>query len=190
MQRRTALFGLSLAAMALGVWRPRNSGAASEHGIAGAQAPELDVDYWIDKDGNPTSFHLADAEQKWVYLYCFQNWCPGCHSHGFPTIQKISRAFADENRVVAVAVQTVFEGFSVNTVASVRKIQRQYDLPITMGHDPGDPNGDHRPKTMREYRTGGTPWAVLISPAGKVVFNGFHPDADKVINFIGARLTA
>ncbi|MCG8487744.1 MAG: hypothetical protein MI756_09785 [Chromatiales bacterium] len=33
-----------------------------------------------------------------------------------------------------------------------------------MGHDPGDPEAHAQPRTMRNYRTGGTPRVVIIDP--------------------------
>ena len=90
--------------------------------------------------------------------------------------------------MIPVAVQTVFEGFTVNTEEKVREIQLQYELPIVMGHDPGDPNGDHRPATMRSYRTGGTPWVVIINPERQFVYNDFHIDADKFIEYLRGQL--
>ena len=87
-----------------------------------------------------------------------------------------------------VGIQTVFEGFSINTRAAVRELQLRYQLPITMSHDPGDPKGDHRPSTMRNYRTGGTPWVAVIAPSGMVIYNDFHIDADKFIAYLEAQL--
>ena len=97
-------------------------------------------------------------------------------------------AFAAEPRVQAIAIQTVFEGFFTNTKAKVRDQQVRYDLPIVMGHDAGDPNGDHLPKTMRQYRTGGTPWIVVIDPRGIVVFNDFHINVGGAIEHIRSKL--
>jgi len=53
---------------------------------------------------------------------------------------------------------------------------------MPMGHDPG-PDGDS-PKTMLSYRTGGTPWMILIAPDRQVIFNDFGIDADKAIDFL------
>ncbi len=168
------------AASALGL--PAAFAQGSNYGIQGRQAPELEVDWWIDRDGKPTSFTLAGARGKWIYLKCFQNWCPGCHKYGFPALKKVADAFENDDRVVAVGVQTVFEGFGTNTRDSVRELQLRYALPITMGHDPGD--HDRRPSTMRLYRTGGTPWVIIISPKGQVVFNHFHVAPEKSIPFL------
>lgn len=169
---------------------PGLAGAQSEsrYGIEGQLAPELELDYWIDANGDPGSFSVAASRGKWVLLKCFQDWCPGCHSSGFPSLQAFSNAFHDHPAVAIAAIQTVFEGFSTNTVEDVRKLQTKYALPIMMGHDPGDPEGDHRPQTMRKYRTGGTPWMIVIDPDGQVVYNHYHINHDKLIEFIRSQV--
>jgi len=154
--------------------------APAGYGIVGRHAPELEVDYWIDEDGNPTSFSLADNAGKWIFLKCFQSWCPGCHSHGLPTVKKISEALAGNPGIAFAGIQTVFEGRGVNTVDKVRKTQLQYDLKMPMGHDPGE----NRSRTMMAYRTGGTPWMILINPDREVVFNDFGINADAAIEFL------
>ncbi len=156
----------------------------SRYGITGRQAPEINIDYWIDLEGNPGQFSVTEARGKWVMLKCFQDWCPGCHASGFPTLKAFSDEFWDHPKVAIAGIQTVFEGFSTNTIEDVRKLQLQYELPITMGHDPGDPNGSYRPQTMTQYRTGGTPWIIIIDPSGTVVFNDFHVNVDKLIEYI------
>jgi thiol-disulfide isomerase/thioredoxin len=163
---------------------PTTAGSSDKYGIKGMQAPPLQVDHWIDAAGIPTKFSQQQVEGKWVYLKCFQNWCPGCHEHGFPALKKVADAFQQENRVEVLAIQTVFEGFSNNTKESVRELQLRYDLPIMMGHDAGDPRTNPHPRTMRDYRTGGTPWVVIIDPAGKVVYNHFHINPDKFISHL------
>ncbi len=181
--RRGFLQYALLAAGAYGLGGPRlGAAASSEYGIVGRNAPEIELDYWIDADGKPTSFRLADHPDKWIFLKCFQSWCPGCHSHGLPAVKRISDALADNPRVAFAGIQTVFEGFGVNTVDKVREIQLQYDLRIPMGHDPGD--HDRPPQTMLKYRTGGTPWMILITPQRQVVYNDFSINADKAIEFL------
>ena len=175
----TGLTALGMAALAKPGLTMAN---ASGYGIAGRAAPELEVGYWIDRFGDPTRFTLADHDGKWVFLKCFQSWCPGCHSHGFPALKQISDALADNPGVVFAGIQTVFEGHSANTVDKVREIQLQYDLQMPMGHDPGADQG--HPQTMVDYRTGGTPWMILISPERKVVFNDFGIDGTRAIDFL------
>ncbi len=158
-------------------------------GIEGQMAPEIELDYWIDANGEPGKFSVTESRGKWVFLKCFQNWCPGCHSSGFPTLQAFSKKFADHPDVAIAGIQTVFEGYRSNTVEDVRKLQLRYDLPITMGHDPGDPDTHERPVTMQAYRTGGTPWLILIDPEGVVIYNNFHVNSDSLIEYVESQLS-
>ena len=180
-------YGL-LTATATMIQKPVEGLAATPgYGISGRAAPELQVDYWIDRDGQDSRFQLADQQGKWVFLKCFQSWCPGCHAHGFPALKQISDALIDNPKVAFAGIQTVFEGRYTNSVDKVRKIQLRYDLQMSMGHDPGLEGG--HPLTMVDYRTGGTPWMILINPERQVVYNDFSIDVDKVIAFL-ARQTA
>jgi len=187
MQRRKFLqqTGMGLSAMAIGI----NSGnahaqAQSTRGIVGRKAPELDIDYWIDAEGKSSHFSMAESHGKWVFLKCFQNWCPGCHSSGFPALKAFSDRFHEHPDVAIAAVQTVFEGYESNSREAVRKLQLRYELPIVMGHDQGNQETREVPSTMRNYRTGGTPWLVLINPEGVVVFDGFQVDSAKLIDYV------
>ena len=161
----------------------------SRHGIVGKAAPEIHLNYWIDKHGKSSEYSITSQKGKWVYLYCFQDWCPGCHSHGFPTLKALAIRFPDHPKFSIAAVQTVFEGFSTNTQDDVRKLQLKYELAIPMGHDPGDPQGDHRPQIMKNYRTGGTPWIIVIQPDGQVIFNDFHINTENFITFISEKIS-
>ena len=162
--------------------------AQQTRGIEGRKAPELDFDYWIDGEGEPTQFSVLESKGKWVFLKCFQNWCPGCHSSGFPTLKAFSDEFYGHPKVAIAAVQTVFEGYKSNTQEAVRELQLRYDLPVPMGHNPGNSETHEMPSTMLNYRTGGTPWLILINPEGLVVYNGFHVDTEKLITYMTAQL--
>ena len=83
-----------------------------------------------------------------------------------------------------LAVQTVFEGYSVNTREKLRANQVKYSLEIPMAHDAGKPQSDPIPKSMKNYRSGGTPWTVIIDPAGQVVYNHYHIEVDKAVALI------
>jgi thiol-disulfide isomerase/thioredoxin len=157
-------------------------------GIAGQAAPEPNAEFWIDAQGRPTQFSLAAQRGKWVHLKFWQSWCPGCHAHGFPALAQLTAAFANEPRVVNVALQTVFEGFGSNTADKVRQTQLRYRLPIVFGHDPS--NGTRTPGggTMARFRSGGTPWHVVVDPRGMVVFDGFSLDPARAIDAIRAQL--
>ena len=159
--------------------------ANKDYGILGHSAPELEVTEWIDAKGNPTpAFKLADHKDKYIFMEFWQSWCPGCHSHGLPGLKKIADAFEGSPHFSAISIQTTFEGYATNTAKKMRKIQKQYDLKIMMGHDGGDEKTHSHPKTMVSYRSGGTPWAVLISPERKVIFNGFSINPDSAIKHL------
>ena len=55
------------------------------YGIQGRRAPELRVPEWLANTGG-NDLQLADITEPIIVLYNFQSWCPGCHSHGFPSI--------------------------------------------------------------------------------------------------------
>lgn len=141
-------------------------------GILGQAAPELGVESWINLPAGKKTIRLADYRGKVVYLYCFQSWCPGCHSHGFPLLSKMVSHYQGQDDVVFLAVQTVFEGFSTNTRKAANQVAtKKFGLNIPIGHDVG-PDG-RRSIVMRRFRTGGTPWTILIDKQGVVRFNGF-----------------
>lgn len=189
-RRFLATTGGGLAALAFGGFGLGASRRlqARQFGILDQAAPELQVQYWLDRNGVPTTYSVGAARGKWIYLECFQNWCPGCHKYGFPTLKKVADAFDGDDRVSVAAVQTVFEGFNSNTREAVRELQLRYELPIPMGHDPGTPDGERLPSTMLSYRTGGTPWVIVIEPGGRVAYNDYHIDSDKFIELLKREL--
>jgi len=160
-------------------------------GILDEPAPAWRVDQWFNLPGGRDSIDLADYRGKVVYLYGFQSWCPGCHSHGFPTLQELTKRFEGDEDVAFVAVQTTFEGFGTNTPDKALQTANRYDLEIPVGHS----GAAAAPSPlMRDYRGGGTPWTVIIGRDGVVRFNDFHitPDeAERLINHLKDRqLTA
>ena len=154
-------------------------------------APELKVPYWIDGNGDEMKpVTLAQHTNKWVFLKCFQNWCPGCHASGFPALQKIVKTFGTSHEKIAfAAIQTTFEGHYTNNKAALRPLQLRYKSPIPFGHDAGDPdlpndNPAHYPNTMRDFSTRGTPWIIVISPSGHVAYGNFHINIDALIDYL------
>ena len=103
----------------------------------------------------------------------------------------MQQAFGAYGPVAIAAIQTVFEGQRTNREDRIPEIRERYGLEIPIGHDAGDPDADgpeRWPATMRGYRTGSTPWLVLIDPTGTVVFDGFHVDRVKMIDFLKERV--
>ena len=107
---------------------------------------------------------------------------------GFPTLKKLTEVFNDNKFVTFVAVQTVFEGYGFNSKDKLRKNQLKYQVYIPMAHAPGDKKTHEIPPIMRNYRSGGTPWKVIIDRDGTVVYNHFHIDADQAITLINRLL--
>ena len=148
------------------------------------QAPELRVRKWIGHDGNAIApLALSDLGTGPKILFAFQHWCPGCHLHGFPTLQKLHRALSPQGVGFAV-IQTVFEGADENTFETLRMNQLKYQLPLAFGHDE-PPTGQTLPTFMEDYRTRGTPWFTVIDAGGHIVFADFYLDADTLIADLG-----
>jgi thiol-disulfide isomerase/thioredoxin len=151
-------------------------------GIAGDAAPSWEITEWGNLPAGTKSLDVADYKGKTVYLYCFQSWCPGCLKHGFPTLQAIQKHYKNDPNVVFVAVQTTFEGGNVNTFANAKKTVAKFGLDIPVGQS-GD--GEQRSKFLKSYRTGGTPWTIIIGPNGVVAGDDFlfdRKDAIKIID--------
>ncbi len=148
------------------------------------KAPEFKVKEWVDADGNKSDqIKLSDFEGKFKVLYCFQSWCPGCHSKGLPDLKKMVESLDGNENIVFLAVQTVFEGHEANTYEKMVETQKQYKLKIPFGHDAGD-DGKSQSNIMTIYRTGGTPWFILIDQKDNIVFADFQLNADAAIEFL------
>ena len=157
----------------------------SDWGVVGQPAPAWSVAQWVDADGQPRApLELADLAGRWKIVFCFQSWCRGCHSHGAPAMRELVRALSGNERVALAAVQTVFEGFEANTFEAMKKFQADHELTIPFGHDPGDEASGNRSNIMWHYQSGGTPWFIVIDPAGQVVFNDFRIDAARVVAMV------
>ena len=129
------------------------------------------VSQWLNLPEGVELVERSDYQGKVLYLYFFQSWCPGCHSSGFPTLKAVSESFAGQTDVAFVAIQSAFEGASANTFEKAGEVVEKYQLTMPVGHAG---NGKGPPDIMRDYRTGGTPWTVIIDKEGRVRFNDFH----------------
>jgi hypothetical protein len=53
----------------------QTASASTQYGILGRQAPELELNTWIDGNGKPMDpVTLSDYRGKVIYLYFFQDW--------------------------------------------------------------------------------------------------------------------
>lgn len=149
-----------------------------KRGIVGQQAPKWETSKWIGLPEGKTSLDVDDIKGKVTYLYFFQSWCPGCHSRGFPTLKALEQKFRNQSDVAFVAIQTTFEGHRTNTPDKLEAMSKRYNLKIPFGQSKGESG---TPAIMRAYRTGGTPWVIIIDKQGKVVFNDYHVDANAAV---------
>ena len=108
---------------------------------------------------------------------------------GFPALQKLTKAYENDSRVKFIAIQTVFEGYEFNSREKLRKNQLEWGLQIPMAHAPGNPQTHEIPAIMKKYRSGGTPWAILIDPNGTVVYNYFHIEPEQAAALIEQMLS-
>ncbi len=93
-------------------------------------------------------------------------------------MQKIQEHFQNDPEVAIVAIQTTFEGFMVNTFGGAKLVAARYGLKMPIGQS----GSKEAPSVMmRNYRTGGTPWVVIIDKKGIVRFNNFNIDANAAI---------
>ena len=148
------------------------------------KAPEFEVKQWIDADGNKTQpIKLADFDGKFKIVYCFQSWCPGCHSKGFPNLKKMVDGLKGIDGIIFLAIQTVFEGHDQNTYEKMVETQKQYDLKIPFGHDAGD-DGKSTSNILTNYQTGGTPWILFIDKHNNIVYSDFSLNPDAAVEFL------
>lgn len=93
-------------------------------------------------------------------------------------------ALKDNDKVEFFVLQTVFEGNPANTREQMLETQKRYELSIPFGHDLGNASTGNRSATMYHYRTGGTPWFIFIDANDRVIFNDFHLNEEKAIEFL------
>ena len=185
--RDLALFTITVVSIAIAsAGRPAfgQSGSVNtkpQRGIVGQQAPAWVTSKWIGLPDGKTSLDVADVKGKVTYLYFFQSWCPGCHSSGFPTLKTLEAKFRNHKDVQFVAIQTTFEGHHTNTPDKLQVMSQRYGLKIPFGQSKGTSG---TPQIMRSYRSGGTPWVIIIDKQGRVVFNDYHIDVNTAVSAI------
>ena len=148
------------------------------------KAPEFLVKRWVDSNGNETeTVKLSDFKGKFKIIFCYQSWCRGCHSKGLPQLKRMVDALQENETVVFLAIQTVFEGFEANTYEKMLEIQKWYNLKIPFGHDAGN-DGKSKSNIITNYKTEGTPWFIFIDKQDYVVFSDFYMYPNAAIKFL------
>lgn len=151
------------------------------YGILNQNAPSWGVTDWYQLPEGKKNLDISDFKDQVIYLYCFQAWCPGCHKYGFPTLNYVIHQFQDDSHVEIVAVQTSFEGFSYNGFKQAKTTAQKYGLKIPVGQSGSRKKSS---KLMINYRTGGTPWVIIIDKQGIVRYNDFHIHPNKAVHII------
>ena len=179
--RQTAgAFERSAGAARSDICQASTSGVENLMNVSERQAPELRVQRWIGANGEKIApLKLSDLGAGPKILFAFQDWCGGCHSHGFPTLQALHAVLSDQGVGFAV-IQTVFEGAHENTFERLRPNQLEYELPVAFGHDE-PPAGSTLPTFMQDYRTRGTPWFTVIDAGGRIILSDFRLDVGQLV---------
>ena len=148
------------------------------------KAPEFLVNSWIDINGNKIeAIKLSDFKGKFKIVFCFQSWCRGCHTKGLPDLKRMVDSLKENENVIFLAVQTVFEGHHANTFEKMVELQKRFDIQIPFGHDAGD-DGKSMSNIMQNYKTGGTPCFIFIDKDDYVVYSDFHFYPKTAIEFL------
>lgn len=148
------------------------------------KANEFGVRNWINSQGEKIDeIKLEDLKGKIKIVFCFQDWCPGCHATGFPSLKTIVDGLKDNKDVVILAIQTVFEGFEANTYDKIRENQLAYNLEIPFGHDAGADNKSQS-ILMNRFKVGGTPWFILIDKEDNILFEDFRINPKTLVSYI------
>ena len=159
-------------------------------GIVGQVAPEINDVSWFDTKNKKISIpSIKEHKGKVVILKFWQSWCPGCLNKGLPDLKTLQSAFKNNDKVKIYSAQTVFEGHSINTQKKIKQIRDKFNLTIPIAHDDGKSHNVKSSVLMKRYQSRGTPWYVIIGRDGKVVFNDFHLDPQKVISSIKKRIS-
>jgi len=145
--------------------------ANTPKGIQGEAAPLLGVNNWIQLPEGKETLEITDYKGKTVVMLLFQDTCEACHKRAFPTLKMLVDKFGDREELAFLAIQTPFEDFSDNTESKLQPTAEEFGLTIPFGHLAKTPG--FRSINV-EYKTGGTPWWVIVDPDGVVDYNGFY----------------
>lgn len=151
-------------------------------GIEGQEAPPLGVSDWIQLPEGKDRLGIPDFEGKVLVMLLFQSTCEASMKREFPVLQKLVKEFEGNEDVAFLAIQTPFENFASNNELQLKPTAEEFDLSIPFGHLAKTPN---LYSINVAYKTGGTPWWVIIDKEGIVEFNGFTINPEIAIENIG-----
>lgn len=148
-------------------------------GIQGVKAPPLGVKSWIQLPEGKETIDISDYEGRTVVMLLFQSTCEACHKRAFPTLKMLVEKFGDREQLAFLAIQTPFEDFSDNTESKLQSTADEFGLTIPFGHLAKTP-GFY--SINAAYKTGGTPWWIIVNPVGIVDYNGFYLNPDIAVD--------
>ena len=148
-------------------------------GIQGVKAPPLGVKNWIQLPEGKETIDISDYQGKTVVMLLFQTTCEACRKRAFPTLKMLVKKFGDREKLAFLAIQTPFEDFSDNTESKLQSAADEFDLTIPLGHLAKTP-GFY--SINAAYKTGGTPWWIIVNPVGIVDYNGFYLNPDIAVD--------
>ena len=146
-------------------------------------APPLLTSGWLNSAG---PLDIPDFRGRVLVIEAFQMLCPGCVSHGLPQVQRVARAFPDDQLAV-IGLHTVFEHHEAQgTREALAAFAHEYRLSFPIGIDRQD---GHLPATMTAYQMQGTPTLVVVDRSGFRRFQQFgHVDDLTLGSIIGTLL--
>lgn len=152
--------------------------AQMQEGIEGQQAPLLKVSDWYQAPEGKDVVEITDYPGKIIVMLFFQHWCRASQERELPVLKHLVDHYKDQKDIVFLAVQTTFEGYYDNTIDKLPITAEKFGLEIPIGHSMkvagfSGVNGS--------YKTGGTPWWVIIDRTGRVEYNGFLLNEEEAI---------
>jgi len=148
--------------------------------LLGEKAPSFGKITWIQSFKD--DLDISHLKGKVVYISTFQDVCPYCHEFGLPALKELSEHYKDDNGVQFIAIQTAFEDDEENDIRSIKSVIKEYGLKIPVGNSSRDEYS--RPLFMDTYRTGGTPWVIIIDKDGIIQYSDFQIHLDLAMAMI------
>jgi hypothetical protein len=124
-----------------------------------------------------------------VVLEAFQMLCPGCVSHGLPTLQRVRDSFRPEDLAV-VGLHTVFEHHAAQGHReALEAFVHEYRLDFPIGID-RQREEQPLPETMSAYQLKGTPSFVIFDREGRRRHQHFGVGSDLTLGAVIGQLLA
>ncbi len=148
--------------------------------------PDWVVSHWLNT-ADPLGPHSFPG--RIVVMEAFQMLCPGCVSHGLPTLQRVRDSFKPED-VAVVGLHTVFEHHAAQGHReALEAFVHEYRLDFPIGVD-RQQEGQRLPATMAAYQLRGTPSFVIFDREGRRRHQHFGVSSDLALGAVIGQLLA